>query len=196
MKNNKIIIVFAIGIILVAAGIVLSFTNSDKKEKEKETTEEKVKSCETALQNNNKRTITVEVDEKKIEIPVLDCVEEVSKTEEEVTFSSKDNKYQVKVKEWQSDIETLSDIMFYNYSLKENCPSYLLVSENITTENGIKYKLVQAHEEGENGEITLKTHTVLYTVNENITLSIEFTYTIDELPAEHFSEIVDNIKKG
>lgn len=198
MKKNIISKVLCVlGIILVFAGVII---NSDKQENKDDKSDgnaitniDKEKTnCKEAFDNNQYKMQSLDSENRTVTFSLLDCVSEVSSDEYVGSYESNEKDYNINLLFRNTDINNLADIVFYNYSIKENYPDYYLFSKDKKNINGIDYKLILAKEVDADGTVLYNYFDIIYPIDNNNSLNLKLRISSNLFENEEFIEKVAN----
>lgn len=169
-----------IGIVFIILGSSLLVINySDNNATKKEQTALSI--CKTDLEGNKTININEEINNLTINFDFLECVNK--NNQEESLYTSNDEGLKVLLSTNNINIEQQADILFYNYNLDDNYPSYYLFKENLANTEKTPYIVVYASKVDDKNNVLVTEYNIVYPIdNDNsLVIKIEDRYNIFSL---------------
>lgn len=169
-----------IGIVFIILGSSLLVINySDNNATKKEQTALSI--CQTDLEKNKIININEEINNLTINFDFLECVNK--NNQEESLYTSNDEGLKVLLSTNNINIEQQADILFYNYNLDDNYPSYYLFKENLANTEKTPYIVVYASKVDDKNNVLVTEYNIVYPIdNDNsLVIKIEDRYNIFSL---------------
>lgn len=177
-KLTHLLLIIGIVFIILGSSILLINYSDDDATKKEQTA---LSICKTGLEENKTININEEINNLTINFDFLECVSKSA--QEENLYSSNDEGLKVLLSTNNINIEQQSDILFYNYNLDDNYPSYYLFKENLANTEKTPYIVVYASKVDDKNNVLVTEYNIVYPIdNDNsLVIKIEDRYNIFSL---------------
>ena len=175
--THLLLIIGIIFIILGSSILLINYSDDDATKKEQTA----LSICKTGLEENKTININEEINNLTINFDFLECVSKSA--QEENLYTSNDEGLKVLLSTNNINIEQQSDILFYNYNLNDNYPSYYLFKENLANTEKTPYIVVYASKVDDKNNVLVTEYNIVYPIdNDNsLVIKIEDRYNIFSL---------------
>lgn len=177
-KLTHLLLIIGIVFIILGSSILLINYSDDDATKKEQTA---LSICKTGLEGNKTININEEINNLTINFDFLECVSKSA--QEENLYTSNDEGLKVLLSTNNINIEQQSDILFYNYNLDDNYPSYYLFKENLANTEKTPYIVVYASKVDDKNNVLVTEYNIVYPIdNDNsLVIKIEDRYNIFSL---------------
>ncbi len=177
-KLTYLLLIIGIVFIILGSSILLINYSDDDATKKEQTA---LSICKTGLEGNKTININEEINNLTINFDFLECVSKSA--QEENLYSSNDEGLKVLLSTNNINIEQQADILFYNYNLDDNYPSYYLFKENLANTEKTPYIVVYASKVDDKNNVLVTEYNIVYPIdNDNsLVIKIEDRYNIFSL---------------
>lgn len=177
-KLTHLLLIIGIVFIILGSSILLINYSDDDATKKEQTA---LSICKTGLEENKTININEEINNLTINFDFLECVSKSA--QEENLYSSNDEGLKVLLSTNNINIEQQADILFYNYNLDDNYPSYYLFKENLANTEKTPYIVVYASKVDDKNNVLVTEYNIVYPIdNDNsLVIKIEDRYNIFSL---------------
>lgn len=177
-KLTHLLLIIGIVFIILGSSILLINYSDDDATKKEQTA---LSICKTGLEGNKTININEEINNLTINFDFLECVSKSA--QEENLYSSNDEGLKVLLSTNNINIEQQADILFYNYNLDDNYPSYYLFKENLANTEKTPYIVVYASKVDDKNNVLVTEYNIVYPIdNDNsLVIKIEDRYNIFSL---------------
>ena len=177
-KLTHLLLIIGIVFIILGSSILLINYSDDDATKKEQTA---LSICKTGLEGNKTININEEINNLTINFDFLECVSKSA--QEENLYSSNDEGLKVLLSTNNINIEQQADILFYNYNLDDNYPSYYLFKENLANIEKTPYIVVYASKVDDKNNVLVTEYNIVYPIdNDNsLVIKIEDRYNIFSL---------------
>lgn len=177
-KLTHLLLIIGIVFIILGSSILLINYSDDDATKKEQTA---LSICKTGLEENKTININEEINNLTINFDFLECVSKSA--QEENLYSSNDEGLKVLLSTNNINTEQQADILFYNYNLDDNYPSYYLFKENLANTEKTPYIVVYASKVDDKNNVLVTEYNIVYPIdNDNsLVIKIEDRYNIFSL---------------
>ena len=167
-KLTHLLLIIGIVFIILGSSILLINYSDDDATKKEQTA---LSICKTGLEENKTININEEINNLTINFDFLECVSKSA--QEENLYSSNDEGLKVLLSTNNINIEQQSDILFYNYNLDDNYPSYYLFRENLTNTEKTPYIIVYASKVDDKNNVLVTEYNIVYSIDNDSSLAVK-----------------------
>lgn len=185
--THLLLIIGIVFIILGSSILLIKYANNDATQKEPTV----LSICQADLMENKIININEKINNLTINFNFLDCVSK--KNQGESLYASNDDGLNVFLSTNNINIGQQADILFYNYNLDSNYPSYYLFVENLTSTEKTSYIVVYASKVDDKNNVLATEYNIVYPIdNDNsLIIKVEDNYNIFSL--YNIEEIANSI---
>ena len=167
-KLTHLLLIIGIVFIILGSSILLINYSDDDATKKEQTA---LSICKTGLEGNKTININEEINNLTINFDFLECVSKSA--QEENLYSSNDEGLKVLLFTNNINIEQQSDILFYNYNLDDNYPSYYLFKENLANTEKTPYIIVYASKVDDKNNVLVTEYNIVYSIDNDSSLAVK-----------------------
>ena len=162
-----LLIIAIVFIILGSSLLVINYSDNNATKKEPTT----LSICQTDLEKNKIININEKINNLTINFAFLECVSK--NNQEENLYTSNDEGLKVLLSTNNINIEQQADILFYNYNLDDNYPSYYLFRENLTNTEKTPYIIVYASKVDDKNNVLVTEYNIVYSIDNDSSLAVK-----------------------